>query len=427
MLGGFIWEWADEGIFKKRDDGKTMVAYGGDFGDVPNLKAFCVKGIVSSDRKLTPKYNEVKQVYAPMDVQLTGNRLHVVMLDNMVEMDNYRIAFNITENGKVIKKGEIKDLTVPSVKFDPAADVRLNVSIKLKSDTKWAKAGFEVKHEQFAINDRLATAFSPMSLKTGREADMKEAMEWFDIVKPHFFRAPLDNDKGFGNWIAKDWKNNRLDSPETAIVKPLDAKRNADGTVTVTTTQECRYANGKITTDYVYTMDADGSVDFSATYTPEGQLPPLPCIGNTFLMDKDMTRLSWYGQGLQDSYVDRLEATSIGRWTSSVDQEYVHYPRPQSSGNHEQTVTLSLTDAKGRGYTVTTANATPFAFSALPYSEHQLSTVAHDCDLHTENNVFLNIDAAMMGLGNSSCGPGVLTKYSIPQKQHSLHVMFKRK
>ena len=304
---------------------------------------------------------------------------------------------------------------------------RLNISIQLKSDTKWAKAGFEVKHEQFAINDRLATAFRPMPLKTGREADMKEALEWFDMVKPHFFRAPLDNDKGFGNWIAKDWKNNRLDSPETVTVKPLDAKRNADGTVTVTATQECRYANGKITTDYVYTMDADGSVDFSATYTPEGQLPPLPCIGNTFLLNKDMTRLSWYGQGLQDSYVDRLEATGIGRWTSSVDQEYVHYPRPQSSGNHEQTVTLSLTDAKGRGYTVTTANATPFAFSALPYSEHQLSTVAHDCDLQTESNVFLNIDAAMMGLGNSSCGPGVLTKYSIPQKQHSLHVMFKRK
>ena len=59
MLGGFIWEWADEGIFKRRDDGK-MVAYGGDFGDYPNLKAFCVKGIVSSDRQPTPKYEEVK-------------------------------------------------------------------------------------------------------------------------------------------------------------------------------------------------------------------------------------------------------------------------------------------------------------------------------------------------------------------------------
>lgn len=427
MLGGFIWEWADEGIFKRRADGKLMVAYGGDFGDVPNLKAFCVKGIVSSDRKPTPKYFEVKQVYAPMALKLNGNKLDVVLRDNMVEMQNYRLLYTITENGKVIKKGEIKDLTVPSVKYNADADVRLNISVQLKNDTKWAKAGFEVKHEQFAINDKLTSAFKPAALKTGRQADIKAAEEWFNAVKPHFYRAPMDNDKGFGNWIAKDWKNNRLDNPEVVTVKPLSSKRNADGTVTVAVTQECRYVNGKITADYVYTMDAYGSVDFKAVYTPEGQLPPLPCVGNTFVLDKDLTQLSWYGMGLQDSYVDRLEATAIGRWTNSVPQEYVHYPRPQSSGNHEQTVTLSLTTAKGKGYTVTTADGKPFSFSALPYSEAQLSTVAHDCDLQAEDKVYLNIDARMMGLGNSSCGPGVLTKYSVPQEPHTLHLMFTRK
>lgn len=427
MLGGFIWEWADEGIFKRRNDGKLMVAYGGDFGDVPNLKAFCVKGIVSSDRKPTPKYFEVKQVYAPMALKLNGNKLDVVLRDNMVEMQNYRLLYTITENGKVIKKGEIKDFTVPSVKYNADADVRLNISVQLKSDTKWAKAGFEVKHEQFAINDKLTSAFKPAALKTGRQADVKAAEEWFNAVKPHFYRAPMDNDKGFGNWIAKDWKNNRLDNPEIVTVKPLSSKRNADGTVTVAVTQECRYVNGKITADYVYTMDAAGSVDFKAVYTPEGQLPPLPCVGNTFVLDKNMTQLSWYGMGLQDSYVDRLEATSIGRWTSSVPQEYVHYPRPQSSGNHEQTVTLSLTTAKGKGYTVTTADGKPFSFSALPYSERQLSKTAHDCDLQPEDYVYLNIDAAMMGLGNSSCGPGVLTKYSIPQKPYTLKLRFTKK
>lgn len=427
MLGGFIWEWADEGIFKRRADGKLMVAYGGDFGDVPNLKAFCVKGIVSSDRKPTPKYFEVKQVYAPMALKLNGNKLDIVLRDNMVEMQNYRLLYTITENGKVIKKGEIKDLIVPSVKYNADADVRLNISVQLKNDTKWAKAGFEVKHEQFAINDKLTSAFKPAALKTGRQADVKAAEEWFNAVKPHFYRAPMDNDKGFGNWIAKDWKNNRLDNPEVVTVKPLSSKRNADGTVTVAVTQECRYVNGKITADYVYTMDASGSVDFKAVYTPEGQLPPLPCVGNTFVLDKDMTQLSWYGMGLQDSYVDRLEATSIGRWTSSVPQEYIHYPRPQSSGNHEQTVTLSLTTAKGKGYTVTTADGKPFSFSALPYSERQLSKTAHDCDLQPEDYVYLNIDAAMMGLGNSSCGPGVLTKYSIPQKPYTLKLRFTKK
>lgn len=427
MLGGFIWEWADEGIFKKCGDGKTMVAYGGDFGDVPNLKAFCVKGIVSSDRKPTPKYFEVKQVYAPVALKLNGNRLEMIVRDNMVETDNYRLVYTVTQNGKVIKRGEIKNLSVPSVKFDTDADVRLNVSIQLKHDTPWAKAGFEIKHEQFALNDRLATAFKAAPLKTGKEVDRKAAEGWFNIVKPHFYRAPLDNDKGFGNWIAKDWKNNRLDNPEIVMTKPLSSVRNPDGTVTVTATQECRYTSGKIIVDYKYTMDAAGSVDFHATYTPEGQLPPLPCVGNTFLMNKDMTSLSWYGQGKQDSYSDRLSATSIGRWESNVADEYVHYPRPQFSGNHEQTVTLSLADAKGRGYTVTTTDGTPFSFSALPYSEKQLSVVGHDCDLKAEDNVYLNIDVAMMGLGNSSCGPGVLTKYSVKQKQYSMNVRLLRR
>ncbi len=426
MLGGFIWEWADEGIYKKRDDGKTMVAYGGDFGDVPNLKAFCVKGIVTSNRQTTPKYEEVKQVYSPIRLTLKGDKISVTMLDNFVEASNYRYVYRITENGKLIKKGDLKDFTVPAVKYNADADVRLDVSVLLCKDMPWAKAGHEVRHEQFAINDCLATAFRPGKMKAGKRADKEKAKEWFNIVKPHFYRAPLDNDKGFGNWIAKDWIKNGLDKPKTKVLKAIEAVENNDGSVTVTTSQECVYAEGKIVCDYTYVMDADGNVDFHATYTPSGQLPAMPCIGNTFVLDKSLRNLTWYGRGMQDNYVDRLEATSINLWKSSVDKEYVHYPRPQFSGNHEQTATLSLTDSKGKGYTVSSLT-TPFSFSALPYSQEQLSTVAHDCDLETENNVFLNIDAAMMGLGNSSCGPGVLTKYAVTQKPYSLDLRFQKK
>ena len=243
-------------------------------------------------------------------------------------------------------------------------------------------------------------------------------------MRPHFFRAPTDNDKGFGNWIAKDWKNNRLDSPEVSVVKPLTAKRNGDGTVSVTVSSICRYLKGSIRTDYEYTVDANGSVDFKATYTPEGELPPLPCLGNTFVMPKTLRSLSWYGAGLQDSYPDRLEAVTIVRWNSTVDKQYFHYPRPQDNGNHEQTAELTLTDNKGKGWRISSESGKPFSFSALPYSTAQLYGTAHDCDLKIEDNVFLNIDSAVMGLGNSSCGPGVLTKYTIPQKPHTLHIRF---
>ena len=426
MLGGFIWEWADEGIFKKREDGKTMVAYGGDFGDAPNLGAFCIKGIVTSTCEPTPKYYEVKAVYAPVKLTLDGNKVNVIMRDEHADLNNYTFSWNLTENGKVTKKGELKDFTLPALKYDEDKDVRLNISVHLKNNLSWADAGHEVCNEQFAVNDRLATAFKAKKLKTGKQADVEEAKEWFGMVRPHFFRAPTDNDKGFGNWIAKDWKNNRLDSTEISVVKPIEAVTNTDGTVTVTVSTVSKYLNGSIRTDYKYTMDAEGSVDFHATYTPEGSLPPLPCMGNTFVLPAGMQQLSWYGMGMQDTYPDRLEAAWIGRWNSTVGEQYVHYARPQDSGNHEQTAEITITDNKGRGWTVTAEGGKPFSFSALPYSIKQLSTTAHDCDLAKEDNTYLNIDAAVMGLGNSSCGPGVLTKYSIAQKPYEMHVRFTR-
>ena len=56
-----------KGIYKILPDGRRMVAYGGDFGDRPNLKAFCFNGVVMSDRETTPKYWEVKKVYARLN------------------------------------------------------------------------------------------------------------------------------------------------------------------------------------------------------------------------------------------------------------------------------------------------------------------------------------------------------------------------
>lgn len=70
MLGSFIWDWVDQGIYKKLPDGKIQVSYGGDFGDFPNLKAFCFNGIVMSNREITPKYMEVKKVYQPIGIFL---------------------------------------------------------------------------------------------------------------------------------------------------------------------------------------------------------------------------------------------------------------------------------------------------------------------------------------------------------------------
>jgi len=299
MLGGFIWDWVDQGIMKMKDE-RDSVFYGGDFGDKPNLNAFCLNGIVMSDRTLTPKYYEVQAVYG---------------------------------NGPQVKANTEKP------KFPKAK----------------AAAKFSILNSQF-------------------------------LIKPQVFRAPTDNDKSFGNWLAKDWQRCGLDT----LRIPMTTEQNGN--------------------EYVFTFDI-----------PDG-LPEIPRLGILMELPRDYEQLTWYGRGPWDNYPDRKVSCPIGLWHSTVSEQYVHYPRPQDSGNHEDCTYIELKTKKGKAIRIEAVDA-PFSFSALPYTAQYIASKTHDYELEDQGKTFLSIDCAVMGLGNSSCGPGVLKKYSIDKKKrHQLKI-----
>lgn len=408
MLGGFIWEWADEGIIITDKLHKRfpflpvgMTVYGGDFKDAPNLKAFCIKGVVSSTRETTPKYEEVKAVYAPIYFVYENGQVKALPRDGHTQMDNYTIE----------TKQEYGLITVTA---------------RLKNKTPWAEAGHIVATQQFVTNDNwYQEVLGKLKTKKQKRTTVDETLlrQFFSMVRPHFFRAPTDNDKGFGNWIAKDWKNQGLDNLRDSVVTPLTISRQSDGSLKGHCVVDYKALNGWIRTDYQVTLLPDGTVDFNASYTPEGQLPPLPCMGNTFVMPNDYQQLEYYGRGPWDNYPDRKVSSPIAKYVSKVSEQYFHYPRPQYSGNHEQTAYVELKNGKRQGWRIQCVDK-PFSFTAVPYSTEQLYGAAHDMELKEEANVYLSLDCAVLGLGNSSCGPGVLAKYAIPQKPHSLHVRF---
>lgn len=432
MLGGFIWDWVDQGIYKTLPDGRRMVAYGGDFGDRPNLKAFCFNGVVMSDRETTPKYWEVKKVYAPVQWTMDNGQLTIRNRNHHIDLGGYRCLWSLLENGGKIKQGEIilpavapgetGTVALPDMKVNKQADVRLNISMVLKTDAPWAKAGHEVAWEQFALNDY------PMAVadrvKPGKRKNKISALA---ILKDSYFqafRAPTDNDKSFGNWLAKDWKNQKLDTPEVIVVTPEAETMEADGTVSKRSVSEYRYANGSIRVTSHYKIYADGTVDLEQTYQPQGELPELPRLGSAFVWGEEYENLSWYGRGPWENYPDRKTSCLIGRWDSNVRDQYTPYPRPQDSGNHEDVTEVLLTNKQGKGIRVTAIDK-PFSFSALHYTAQDLYQHTHDCDLKPRKEVILSLDAAVLGLGNSSCGPGVLKKYAIDkQKEHVLRVRF---
>ena len=312
MLGGFIWDWVDQGIalnekLEMRNEKwsgipKNAVLYGGDFGDKPNLHAFCMNGIVMSDRTLTPKYYEVQAVYG---------------------------------NGP-----------------------------KAFAETSAAKP-------------------KPSKNKRALSASL---IALVSSIKTQCFRAPTDNDKSFGNWLAKDWKRCGLDT----LYIPV-------------------------------TTEQDGN-EFAFTFDIPDSLPPLPRLGILIKLPREYEQLTWYGRGPWDNYPDRKVSCPIGLWKSTVSEQYVHYPRPQDSGNHEDCTMVELKTKKGKKLRIEAIDE-PFSFSALPYSAQYLASKSHDYELEDEGKTFVSIDCAVMGLGNSSCGPGVLKKYTINKtKKHQLKI-----
>jgi beta-galactosidase len=166
--------------------------------------------------------------------------------------------------------------------------------------------------------------------------------------------------------------------------------------------------------DYLlqYAMQADGGVGVELRVVCGGAQPLfLPRVGLTLTLPETLSQLTWYGRGPHESYADRKESAAIGVYTSSVAEQFVPYMKPQEHGNHTETRWLRLTDAQGAGLLVV-ADET-LDFSAHHYTAEDLTAATHTHDLARRREVILNLDARQGGLGNGSCGPGVLPAHML--------------
>lgn len=470
MLGGFIWDWVDQGIYKTLPDGRIMVAYGGDFGDKPNLKAFCFNGLLMSDRETTPKYWEVKKVYSPVELRVESGELRVTNRNHHTDLSQCRCLWTLSIDGKQKDQGEItlpevapgESETIPlpvsiagkKASAKATSDLRLTISFILKRDALWAKAGHEVAWEQFCIQEgallssklenrgrlkvradeeHLSISGSGFSIQWEKNAtgsltsltyhgkEMLAHPADFPLQPvTQAFRAPTDNDKSFGNWLAKDWSLHQMDNPRISLDSFKHEVRE-DGAVIVRVQTRNRYKEGAIVTTSLYTILSDGTIDLKTTFQPQGILPELPRLGIAFCLSSDYNTFIWQGRGPQDNYPDRKTSAAVGLWKGSVADQYMHYPRPQDSGNKEEVRLLMLTDRHGKGIRVDAVEDV-FSASALHYTAQDLYKETHDCNLKPRSEIILSLDAAVLGLGNSSCGPGVLKKYAIDKKEHTLHI-----
>ena len=461
--GGYVWEWIDQ-AFDTVKNGKRIMAYGGDFpleGPVDeNISDnnFCVKGVVTAYRELTPMAVELKKVHQFIKTSRSGNNLEIKNTYFFRNINNIKMDWQLVADGKVVESGSVNELDIlPQQSKTIALPVKsrpvtgkeyfLNISYKIKSPEPFLEKNYEIANEQFTYagspqpSTGVATGGNIATKQTGNEllVSGKDFAISFDTQKgiltsykikgvqmlengprPAFYRAPTDNDIGAGlNTSLRDWRN----IYDSSNVSSFNEEKNTDGFHTITFEKNLR--NGKANTKQQFTIFGDGAIRVNNSFTIDAKegFRSVMRTGNDLQVSKQYNRIQWYGRGPWENYWDRKAASNVGLYTQTLSQQYFPYARPQESGNKTDVRWISLTNNKGKGLRFEFTDSL-LSVAALPYNIDDLDPKArkrqyHSGELVERDKIFMHVDLKQLGMqGIDSWGSWPLKEYWITPGQH---------
>ncbi len=107
LQGGFVWDWVDQSLIKYDENGNPWSAYGGDFGDTPNDRQFCMNGLVFADRTPHPALTEAKHQQQFFQFSLSGQTIEVTSEYLFRHSDNELLHWMVALDGKPLASGEV--------------------------------------------------------------------------------------------------------------------------------------------------------------------------------------------------------------------------------------------------------------------------------------------------------------------------------
>ena len=340
--------------------------------------------------------------------------------------------------------------------LDANSEYFVKVQFLLAKDMPWAKKGYVQMEEQLPVKSAAQFASIKESAK-GDKPTLSQTKEknlvkgnGFSVVfnnttgtinslqygnkvifadgngpKLDAFRAMVDND----NWAYHQWFAKGLNNLQHKV---LDSKvyTKEDGTVVLAYTVESQAPYGqnirdlgissgkyeitkskdfgpddfKFTTNQIWTVYPDGSIELEANINSNEPGLNLPRLGYVMKTPSDLKNYTYYGRGPQNNYNDRMNGAFVQLYNSTVQDQFVHFPKPQSMGNREDVRWCALTDEAGNGAQF--ISTTTFSASALPWSAMQMVEAPHPYQLPKSDGNYLHLDLKVMGLGGNSCGQG---------------------
>ncbi|MFZ6013535.1 MAG: glycoside hydrolase family 2 TIM barrel-domain containing protein [Bacteroidota bacterium] len=474
LQGGFIWEWADQGLQYINNKGIPYWAYGHDYHPtLPTDGNFINKGLVNGLREPVPHYYEVKKVYQPIKfyvIDAARGEFEILNKNFFSSTNHVNIRWEIAADGIPVDAGNLgmihvepggrAKIKVPInvISKDDAREYLLKLSAVINRPLPLLPTGFEMAWDQFLLKSgskvvpSVAGATPPQLTRSSSEyiifgsdfsiSFSRATGELTDYtfhgiklvregLKPNFWRPLTDNDLGnkMHRWAAI-WKEAGRESKLQRCEVQTQAQE-----IVVTSTFDLPSVQSSLMVQY--SIGHGGATRVSYQFTPCAQsLPKIPRIGLSLKMPEEFQFMSWYGRGPHETYWDRKTAGAIGIYSGLVWDQLYAYPRPQETANKTDVRWMALCNEKGVGLKVI-ADESPLSCSAWQLSCEDLdyqeaadgeqsasglvpNVSKHGADLFPRDYITWNIDHLQMGVGgDNSWGLPVHDGYTIPPKGYA--------
>ena len=444
-IGGCVWEWADHAVC-----GEEGYLYGGDSGEFPHDKNFCVDGLNYPDRTPYTGLINLKYAYQNIKFELDGGKIRIINLHDFITSDCYDIIWKVKSDGVTFSQGRI---SAPKVK--PHSSGVLNIkpevpevctlgcfielSVVTKLDSPWAEDGYEVAFTQIPLDCAEETVEEEYgssvllseedglvftegngfcyvfdTVEGGFVSIVKNGTEMIDAVPElSFYRPTTDNELNIKDkliYTGQIHSSQFINKVQTFVRKATAELSDGYVRITVDCTAGAVGRTPLFKGDIVYKVYPDGKIEVSVSGELREIKPYYQRLGFNLVMPEGFDNILYYGMGPYENYPDMCSHVKVDMFSSTVEDEYEPYIMPQEHGNHMNTRYALVSDDTGCGIEFC---GDGFNFRASHYSDDAIEEAKHEYELLSEDRTYIRIDAAVSGVGSASCGPALPEEYGV--------------
>jgi beta-galactosidase len=467
FLGGYIWDWVDQGLRKIDSNGKKYWAYGGDYGDKPNNKNFCCNGLVGPDRRIHPTLYEVKHVFQNIEVttiDLSQGIFNVRNRFSFTNLEGWILHWTISENGRAIKSENIELPNLPplstvqitinltSITIDEKKENTIDFSINLPETTIWSEKGYEIAHSQILFSRKIdlilpisdetihgeklniATLLvdqkfriwnSKIDVEFNTNTGFIEHYEYDGIsylnspIQPNFWRPTTDNDRrGLPRykWYLSMFQpkvQNRYRKLREFRYKRLK-NRIEINTIHSLLNGKSHIPTKKARSIYKtrWIINANGEIHVSSEFTTKRIIPR---FGYQFEIPRDFgEHIQYFGRGPHENYCDRNSGAFLNIYSQKAQDFYTEYVYPQTYGNRTDIRWMAFMNEQDVGFEISSPDL--FEAGVLLHSLQNIEDAHHIHELNDSPNLIITMDKKQMGVG----GYDTWSQRAHPIKEHQL-------